>query len=65
MFAKEGKLEFEEETLGLGPKEDEGEEGGSFHSPVMMRTEEWVGMVDGLQSGAAERGWREGSLGRL
>ena len=30
MFAKEGKLEFEEETLGLGPKEDEGEEGGEL-----------------------------------
>ena len=30
MFAKEGKFEFEEETLGLGPKEDEGEEGGEL-----------------------------------
>ena len=30
MFAKEGKLEFEEETLGLGSKEDEGEEGGEL-----------------------------------
>eukprot|EP00966_Prymnesium_polylepis_P301469 6965201-Prymnesium_polylepis.1 len=26
----------------------------------MMRTEEWVGVVDGLQSGAAERGCRAG-----
>ena len=37
-----------------------GKRGGSFHSPVLMRTEEWVGMVDGLQSGAAERGCRAG-----
>ena len=43
-----------------GPKKMKGKREGSFHSPVVMRTEEWVGMVDGLQSGAAERGCRAG-----